>query len=98
MNATQFFLVEYDSINSIVENFILQGLTDAQLRQSPGPGQNSLTWLLWHVARNEDVAITVLEGKQPQVLRQADWLPRLNLTRCDAGTAMTAEECAALNA
>lgn len=98
MNAPQFFLVEYDSINSIVDNFILPGLTDAQLRQSPGPGQNSLAWLLWHVARNEDVAITVLAREQPQLLRRGDWLPRLNLTRRDAGTAMTAEECAVLNA
>lgn len=98
MKATQFFLAEYDSINSIVDNFILQGLTDAQLRQSPGLGQNSLAWLLWHIARYEDVAITVLEGKQPQLLHQADWLSRLNLTRRDVGTAMTAEECVAFNA
>jgi len=97
MNAPQFFFVEYDSINSIVENFILQGLTDAQLRLSPGPGQNSLAWLLWHVARYEDVAVTLIEGKQPQLLHQADWLARFNLTRCDVGTAMTAEECAAFN-
>jgi len=98
MKATQFFLAEYDSINSIVDNFILKGLNDAQLRQSPGLSQNSLAWLLWHVARYEDVAVTVLEGKQPQLLHQADWLPRLNLTRRDVGTAMTAEECVAFNA
>ncbi|MFN8443453.1 MAG: DinB family protein [Caldilineaceae bacterium] len=97
MNATQFFLVEYDSINGIVENIVLNGLSDAQLRQAPAPGQNSLAWLLWHVARSEDFGITVLDGKQPQVLSQGDWLGRLHVTRRDVGTAMTSEECAAFN-
>jgi uncharacterized damage-inducible protein DinB len=98
MNATQFFLMEYDSINSIVETYILQGLSDAQLSQSPGHGQNSLAWLLWHVARSEDFGITVLEGKQRQVFSQGDWLTRLNLTQRDIGTAMTAEEGVTFNA
>ncbi|MFN8487275.1 MAG: DinB family protein [Caldilineaceae bacterium] len=98
MNANQFFLVEYDSINSIVENVVLKGLNDAQLRQAPAPGQNSLAWLLWHVARSEDFGITVLDGKQSQVLSQTDWLARLNVTRRDVGTGMTIEECTAFNA
>lgn len=98
MNALQFFLVQYDSIHTLVENFVLKGLDEAQLRQSPGAGQNSLAWLLWHVARSEDFAITVLDGKAPQVLSQSDWLSQLNLTRCDIGTAMTVQECAEFNA
>lgn len=76
----------------------LNGLDDAQLRRSPGSGQNALTWVLWHVARSEDLAVTVLTGREPQLLRQGNWLEQLNLTRCDTGTAMTPDECAALNA
>lgn len=98
MNVNQFFLVQYDSINSIVDNFILNGLDDAQLRQSPAPGQNSLAWLLWHVARAEDFGITVLAGKERQLLSEGNWLEQLNTSRRDLGTAMTADECATFNA
>jgi uncharacterized damage-inducible protein DinB len=98
MNALQFFLVQYDTVQTIIDQYILKGLSDDQWRYAPHEGQNSLAWLLWHTARTEDVAMTVLAGKGVQVMSHDKWLPCMNLTRRDVGTAMTVEECTEFNA
>ena len=79
------------------EDRLLHGLSDAQIRACPGNGGNSLAWLLWHMARVEDVAVNVLLADRPQVLNREGWLPRLNLTQRDVGTGMGDDEVAGLS-
>ena len=43
-------------------------LSDDQMRMRPGPGLNSLVWLLWHMARTEDAAVNPVVAARPQVL------------------------------
>ena len=47
---------------------VFADLTDAQMRVRAGKGANSLAWLLWHVARTEDVSFPA-KGK-PFVRRE----------------------------
>lgn len=75
----------------------LRGLSDEQLRLRP-EGWNSMAWLLWHLARTEDVAINPVVANRPQVLDAGGWLERLNVDRRDVGTGMTDEAVAALSA
>src|SRR5262245_40583992 len=98
MDGRQFFLQQYDFLRSVIEGMVLNGLNDAQLRQHPQEGQNSLAWLVWHVARWEDFMMTILDPEQRQLFDRQDWMGRMRLTRRDAGTAMTFEEAAALSA
>ena len=51
MDAAQFFLLRYEPLHGMMSARVLDGLTDAQLRARPN-GQNSIAWLLWHVARD----------------------------------------------
>jgi hypothetical protein len=44
----------------LLSDQVLAGLTDVQLRLRPAPGLNSIAWLLWHIARSEDVMVGVL--------------------------------------
>lgn len=44
----------------------LHGLPDDQLRLRP-QGWNSIAYLLWHMARCEDVAANVVVAQRPQV-------------------------------
>lgn len=67
---------------------VLEGLTDEQIRRQPGVGTNSIAWLLWHIARIEDVTMNLLVAGRPQVLDEDAWLARLGLTSQDVGTAM----------
>lgn len=39
---------------------LLGDLSDDQLRVRPGPELNSVVWLLWHMARTEDVAVNLV--------------------------------------
>ena len=78
------------------ETMTLDGLTDAQLRLRPADNQNSLAWLVWHMARCEDVAINVAIADRPQVLADG-WAAKLGIDRDDIGTGMTAREVATLS-
>ena len=67
------------------------GLTDEQMRVRPREDLNSLTWLMWHIARAEDVLVnTVLAGRS-QVCDDA-WYKRLGSSRRDFGIGMTSAE------
>src|SRR5260221_5368741 len=98
MNAVQFFLEQYNPVRTTVDDLVFAGLSDEQLRQAPGPDQNSLAWLLWHASRWEDFVLSLLDTDHRQVLDQEDWLERLNLSRRDGGTGMTAQEFSDFNA
>ncbi len=98
MDAVQFFLEQYNTVRTTVDELVFASLSEEQLRQSPGQDQNSLAWLLWHASQWEDFVLTLLDTNHPQVLDQEDWLGRLNLSRRDGGTGMTAQECTDFNA
>src|SRR5262249_49589724 len=67
------------------------GLTDEQMRVRPREDLNSIAWLMWHIARAEDIMINTVLGGQSQVCDQA-WLGRLGITRRDFGIGMTSPE------
>ena len=64
----------------------------------PASAVNSLAWLLWHMARVEDVAISRLVARRPPLISDSEWLARLGASRRDVGTAMTDDEVADLSA
>jgi hypothetical protein len=72
-------------------------LTDDQMRIRPGPGLNSLVWLLWHMARTEDVAVNLVVAGREQILDDA-WIRRMNVPWRIIGTGMTDREVSDLSA
>ncbi len=75
----------------------LYKLADSDLVACPDGGGNSIAWLLWHMARTEDVTVNLLVANRPQVLDE-EWLRRLGLSRLDIGTGMQDEEVSDLSA
>lgn len=71
------------------------GLSEAQMRVRPREDLNSLAWLMWHVARAEDIMINPVLAGRPQVC-DAAWLGRLGVDRRDFGIGMTGAEVGAL--
>ncbi len=101
MKFVDYFLEEHARCHSaemtgtsepMLEDRLVDGLTDDQLRLRPSPGLNSIAWILWHLARSEDAGINVLVAERPQVLTEDGWLQRLNLSQLDMGTGMRDEE------
>ncbi len=96
METRDFFLEQFDTVRELVYEHCLKGLSDDQLRYQPKEGLNSIAWLMWHTARCQDFANTLISPGREQVLNE-DWLARLNVSRRDVGTGMTREECAEFN-
>ena len=91
MDAAHFFLLRYEPLHGMMTDRVLAELTDAQLRARP-QGQNSLAWLLWHVARAEDIGVNAFACDRPQALDEGGWAKRIDSGRRDLGTSMTSEE------
>ena len=92
MDLKQLFLETHEGFHSRVENEFLTGLTENQMRLSPHKTVNTIVWLIWHMARVEDVPMNRFVAGRPQVLQEEEWLERLNLSRQDIGTGMSDEE------
>ena len=67
------------------------GLTDEQMRVRPREDLNSLAWLMWHIARAEDIMVNAMIAGRAQVFDDS-WMRRLATTRRDFGIGMTSPE------
>ena len=70
---------------------VFAGLTDAQMRVRPREDLNSLAWLMWHIARAEDIVVNQVVGGGGQLFDEG-WTKRLNVPRRDFGIGMTGPE------
>src|SRR5712692_11542712 len=68
------------------------GLTDEQMRVRPREDLNSVAWLMWHIARAEDIFVNAVLGARPQLFDDDGWAKRLAITRRDFGIGMTSAE------
>ena len=106
MDASDFCLLQHARLHtpdvatveggSLVEQ-CLTGLSEAHLRTRPAPGVNSIAWLLWHMARSEDVYVNALLMKRGQVFDKGDWAARLRVPRRDTGAGMASADVTALS-
>jgi hypothetical protein len=67
------------------------GLTDEQMRVRPREDLNSLAWLMWHIARAEDIMVNVVLTNGAQVFDDAR-MKQLAIARRDFGIGMTSPE------
>jgi hypothetical protein len=73
------------------------GLSEEQMRVRPREDLNSLAWLMWHIARAEDIFSNIILSGRNQVVDDG-WLARLKISRPDFGIGMTKPEVAELTA
>jgi hypothetical protein len=72
------------------EDLLFEDLSDDVLRRVPRNEEHSIAWLLWHLARCEDITMNMLAVGRPQVLD--DWQTKLKIKAADTGNTMTPEE------
>ena len=70
-------------------------VTDEQMRVRPREDLNSLAWLMWHIARAEDIIVNPVLAGRAQVFDDG-WQRRLNIARRDFGIGMTSPEVSEL--
>jgi hypothetical protein len=104
MDARQLFLEQLAAVHSAavggnkhsIAERTFGGVTDAQMRLRPRPDLNSLAWLLFHIARAEDVFVNVILHHRRQVFDEA-WAKRMEITRRDFGVGMTSDQVTELS-
>src|SRR5213594_3505275 len=96
MDAKDLFLAQHAAVQSLAvggnpasaAERAFGGVSDAQMRVRPREDLNSLAWLMWHIARAEDIMVnTVLAGRPP--VFDDPWKKRLGTDRQDFGIGMT---------
>jgi DinB superfamily len=99
MDAKDLFLSQHAAVQSLAvggnpvsaAERAFGGLSDAQMRVRPREDLNSLAWIMWHIARAEDIMVNALVAGRPQIFDEA-WAKRLGISRRDFGIGMTTAE------
>jgi hypothetical protein len=76
---------------------LLKDLTYAQLREIPRKKEHSIAWVLWHIARIEDVTMNMLVAGEDQLLKRDGWSEKLGIEAGDTGNGMDAAMIAAVS-
>ena len=96
MKADELFLVQHARFYSLGSGVsytdrVFGGLSDLEMRARPAANLNSLVWLLWHMARTEDVAVNLVVAGRAQVLDD-QWTERMNIPWRTIGTGMNVDD------
>ena len=79
-----------DTDRNEVDN-LLCDLKQDEYAVMPTSKDETIAWVLWHIARIEDLTMNILVAREEQVFNQ-DWRERLNSRITDTGNALTDDE------
>jgi hypothetical protein len=96
VNALDLWLLRYDDVHDRFVDGLFKDLGDEDARRRPG-AVNSVVWLVWHLTRVQDAAVSRFVGERPQVLDEGRWNEQMRLARRDVGSGMTGEDVDALS-
>jgi uncharacterized damage-inducible protein DinB len=86
----------FERVREVVHQ-VVDGLSAEDLAYQPGPGANSISWLVWHLARVQDDHVADAAGLD-QVWSADGWVARfgLPLDAADTGYGHSADQVAAV--
>jgi len=88
-NAINQFLIQHAMVHSkrisrlgvwSFEDELWQGLNEENFRTIPPKGEHSIAWILFHIARIEDITMNMLVAGTPQVYKREKWAKKLKST------------------
>jgi uncharacterized damage-inducible protein DinB len=91
-----------EAIRSALEEYldalrkVIDGLTLAEARWQPTPHTNHIAWLVWHMARVEDVWVNRRLGGSAEVWVADGWASRFGMDSESAGAGQTIEQVRAM--
>jgi hypothetical protein len=80
------------------EDEVLNGMTEDQIRCIPPKSEHSIAWILFHLARIEDITMNLLIAGTPQLFVQDNWADRLNVNIFHSANSMDNRGVATLSA
>ncbi len=105
--AIDTFLVQHAMVHSAkiakprlwsFEDEILDDVTEEQFRCMPSSGEHSIAWIIFHLARCEDITMNLLVAGTSQLFTQNDWVKKLRTTILHSANKMDEASVAALSA
>ena len=105
-SAIELFLIQHGMVHSAklskpsihsFEDEILNDLPMNAWRYIPPNGNHSIAWIIWHLARVEDVTMNLLIANKQQVLNKNGWLQKLRIEFTHTGNDMSNEKVHDLN-
>lgn len=88
-NAVNQFLIQHAMVHSkkitrpdvwSFEDELWEGLNEDKFRAIPPKGEHSIAWIIFHIARIEDITMNMLVAGTPQVYKRDKWAQILNST------------------
>ncbi len=76
---------------------LLADMNEEQIRRVPVHSEHSIAWILWHIARIEDVTMNLLVAGSPQIFLANKWLKQMNTAVRHTGNAMGLQEVSELS-
>jgi hypothetical protein len=104
--AIQLFLDQHAMVHSAImsqsglwssEDELWHGITEEIVRRIPHNCEHSIAWVIWHIARIEDVTMNLLVAGSPQLAFRDDWLNRMKVSVRDTGNGMDDQAVADLS-
>jgi hypothetical protein len=104
--AIDLFLIQHAMVHSkkmsraeiwSFEDEIWSGLTNDIFCRIPPNGEHSIAWILWHIARIEDITMNMLVADTPQLYLQDSWDKKIKSTIHHSGNKMGAISVARLS-
>ena len=92
MLTTDVFRLRHGPLHEELIPELIAPLSEEQFRARPHPRATPIAWLLWHMARVEDVGVNRLATDRAQVWDEGGWQQRMGLSLREWGTGMTEEE------
>lgn len=83
--------VEHNEVDALTED-----LTPEEFAVMPTAKDETIAWVLWHIARIEDLTMNVLVARREQIF-DARWQERLKAPIVDTGNALTDDEIMVLS-
>jgi hypothetical protein len=98
-NAKELFLelhgkLHLSSVSNSIKNEVdelLEDLTVQEYAIMPSIKDETIAWVLWHIARIEDLTMNILINNDNQIFND-EWKKRLNVTITDTGNALSDDE------
>jgi hypothetical protein len=79
------------------EDEVLEGLDEYSIRKIPEGAEHSIAWILFHLARIEDVTMNMLVAGSEQLIKRQGWLVKMSAPIDDTANAMNMEKVALLS-
>lgn len=80
------------------EDELLHDMTDEEIRQIPPGGEHSVAWILFHLARIEDITMNMLVAGTDQLFTRGDWVKLMNVAILHSANRMDVASIAQLSA